>query len=403
MPYCQITPDLSLFYITNTPHNDVTRFDLSKPTILLLHPVSLDVTWLRNQFEDPRLNEAYNMIAFDQRNAGRTKSRHSGQRDSYVDAADIAFALELLQLPPVHIFAVQLNSIWSACRFAFLFPSKCVSLCLCGVPADEPLDWVKKAFGDLIEIWAFPQSLEVYEEAILEMSYFMWSGQIGPDLLDEVAEWWMTNCPPAKRKSVLELTLCRSPPSAEEYSLIKQPTLLITGDKSPAHPVDKATETQKKIPGSHLFVLKGAPEMLMILPQYIGITHRVYLDFLNRQPPVSPFKPGKPNVIKMAREALELLAKLKGDPSIATRDPLNPLSFCMWSKEVAEAFQAQLDQFSIGLDKAFSPLRANGRPIRKFSNRHDHEWSSDHFAILRETIRNSLQGVRIDSETNHSS
>lgn len=51
MPYCQITPNLSLFYITNTRNNDVSRFDFSKPTILLLHPVSLDVTWLKYQFE----------------------------------------------------------------------------------------------------------------------------------------------------------------------------------------------------------------------------------------------------------------------------------------------------------------------------------------------------------------
>ncbi|GJJ13299.1 hypothetical protein Clacol_007551 [Clathrus columnatus] len=274
------------------------------------------------------------MIAFDQRNAGRTKSQHSGRRDSYVDAADLAFALELLQIPPVHIFAVQLNSIWSACRFSLLFPSKCLSLCLCGVPADEPLDWVKKAFMDLVEIWAFPTTLEVYEEAILEMSYFMWSG---------VAEWWMINSPPAKRRTVLELSLC-------------------------------------------------------ILPQYIGITHRVFLDFLCRQPAVPPFTPGKPDVLKMAKDALHLLADLKGDPSISQRDPSTPLSFSMWSEEVAEAFQAQIDEFGIGIDKVFSPLDANGQPIRKFSSRHDDEWSSDHFAVLRETVKNLLQGVKVETQ-----
>jgi hypothetical protein len=51
MPFCHITNDIALFYITNTLNDDVALFDNKKPTILLMHPVSLDVTWLTGQFK----------------------------------------------------------------------------------------------------------------------------------------------------------------------------------------------------------------------------------------------------------------------------------------------------------------------------------------------------------------
>ena len=95
MPYVDIAQGndfASLWYITNSPTGHVSSFDPDKPTVILLHPFFLDSTWLDSQFCDPRLNEDYNLIAFDQRAAGRTLSRPNGKQDSWSDAADLAFA-----------------------------------------------------------------------------------------------------------------------------------------------------------------------------------------------------------------------------------------------------------------------------------------------------------------------
>jgi len=95
MPYVDIAQGndfASLWYITNSPTGHVSSFDPDKPTVILLHPFFLDSTWLDSQFGDPRLNEDYNLIAFDQRAAGRTLSRPNGKQDSWTDAADLAFA-----------------------------------------------------------------------------------------------------------------------------------------------------------------------------------------------------------------------------------------------------------------------------------------------------------------------
>ena len=88
----------SLWYITNSPTGTVGGFDPSKATVLLLHPQFLDSAWLSAQFEDPRLSENYNLIALDARHAGQTTSRLNGKQDSWTDAADLAFALEVRAL-----------------------------------------------------------------------------------------------------------------------------------------------------------------------------------------------------------------------------------------------------------------------------------------------------------------
>jgi len=85
----------SLWYITNSATGTVGGFDPSRATVLLLHPQFLDSAWLSAQFEDPRLSANYNLIALDARHAGQTTSRLSGKQDSWTDAADLAFALEV--------------------------------------------------------------------------------------------------------------------------------------------------------------------------------------------------------------------------------------------------------------------------------------------------------------------
>jgi hypothetical protein len=88
----------SLWYITNSATGTVGGFHPSKATVLLLHPQFLDSAWLSAQLEDPRLSANYNLIALDARHSGQTTSRLNGKQDSWTDAADLAFALEVRAL-----------------------------------------------------------------------------------------------------------------------------------------------------------------------------------------------------------------------------------------------------------------------------------------------------------------
>jgi hypothetical protein len=63
--------------------------------------------------------------------------------------------------------------------------------------------------------------------------------------------------------------------------------------------------------------------------------------------------------------ALETLADLADDPSIAERDPLSPMSF---SRISAAVQQLQVENYMAAAKdarKAFSPLGGDGRPMRK--------------------------------------
>lgn len=101
MPYVDLyssTDYASIFYATNTPHANVGGFDPEKPTIVILHPVFLDSTWLDLQMGDIRLNAQFNLITFDMRSAGQSTCRPSGRHDNWVDAADLAFCFQVLIL-----------------------------------------------------------------------------------------------------------------------------------------------------------------------------------------------------------------------------------------------------------------------------------------------------------------
>jgi len=98
MPYIDLQSAddyASIWYTTNSPFGNVGGFDPEKPTIIILHPTFLDSTWLHNQFGDPRLDSAFNLIAFDMRVCGRSTCRPSGRHDSWVEAADLAFAVQV--------------------------------------------------------------------------------------------------------------------------------------------------------------------------------------------------------------------------------------------------------------------------------------------------------------------
>lgn len=137
MPYIDfVSKDdrVSLWYITNSRTGNVSDFDPEKPTVVMyapfltpfsfsvpnlaeilfwgnarMHPLFLDSSWLTNQFEDARLSSRYNLMAFDMRCAGRSSSRPNGAHDTWVDAADLAFAL-IVRTPPTFSLPLSLHS-----------------------------------------------------------------------------------------------------------------------------------------------------------------------------------------------------------------------------------------------------------------------------------------------------
>lgn len=65
------------------------------------------------------------------------------------------------------------------------------------------------------------------------------------------------------------------------------------------------------------------------------------------------------------QEALQRLADMMGDQSIATRDPSCPLSFSCVTPEIFQNQSDVLRRQMIDEQNAFSPLGMDGRPCRR--------------------------------------
>jgi hypothetical protein len=101
MPYVDLGSKddyASIWYRTNSPFGNVGGFVPTRPTVIVLHPMFLDSSWLQAQFGDPRLNAEFNLVATDMRVCGKSMARPSGMHDNWVEAADLAFVHRVRRL-----------------------------------------------------------------------------------------------------------------------------------------------------------------------------------------------------------------------------------------------------------------------------------------------------------------
>jgi hypothetical protein len=108
--------------------------------------------------------------------------------------------------------------------------------------------------------------------------------------------------------------------------------------------------------------------MLSVIPGHASIMNKVVSNFWSRLPhhgsPISP--PKVPVEVRMS-EALETLVALTGCESQSPIDPLCALAFSCLSRDVIKVQSELLEFYKKDCHRAFSPLTASGRPLRKFA------------------------------------
>ncbi|KAH8102211.1 alpha/beta-hydrolase [Cristinia sonorae] len=379
MPYIDFVAKddyASLWYSTNALCRNVGSFDPAKPTIVMLHPLHVDSTWLFPQLNDPRLSERYNIITFDTRVTGASRSRFSGKYDLYVAAADIAHAFYHLRLPPAHIFA---SEVWTlvALRLAAIFPKLCLSLTLCNVPAQTELKAISDGFEELTRLWCFAGDLETFEHACGLLLSIHAAPHAHPDIADELVGYYQMNWPPfeaGRLISVAQVVLNRTPLNEDELAGIHCPVLICQAETNPAFPLiyaKKLASDLVNVPGGvTLYPVKSSTGLITIFSA--SIVNKVFSTFLSRLPPARSDRPApKKSLARTMEVGLQRLAEYANDVSVVLRDPLSPLSFSRVTEEVRRSQEETYRTFEMGQRKAFSPLGPNGRPIRKFSERKD--------------------------------
>jgi pimeloyl-ACP methyl ester carboxylesterase len=375
---------VSIWYITNSAYGNVGSFDPEKPTVVILHSLFLDSSWLNKHFDDPRLSSEYNLIAFDQRTQGRSRCRPSALHDCYVDAADIASAIQALFLPPAHFLAFECISVNSVLRLAALWPELVLSLTLCNVPPPTELQWVFNAYDELLQLWCYAPDLDSFEHAGSEIVSFM-TGEIdNADLQDNLIAFWEKITPPAKRLRIVELInilMNRTIISKKELARITCPVFIIQNEHSPVAPLMYAESLREDIKDTtgvepRFYVIKGAKACMSLIPGTASLVNRVFTGFLSQLPRSRSdlHSPAIPT-FERARMALQTLSEIVGDSSIAHRNPRSSLSFSCVTPEVAKSQLESLRFYSKDIDKTYCPLGRDGRPIRKYSERKlAHHW-----------------------------
>ncbi|KAI0253138.1 alpha/beta-hydrolase [Lactifluus subvellereus] len=380
----------SLWYITNSPTGTVGGFDPAKATVLLLHPLFLDSAWLTAQFEDPRLSGCYNLIALDARHAGQTTSRLNGKQDSWTDAADLAFALEALCLPAVHVWACELFATSCALRFAAIFPEKCLSLTLLTVPCDTNTSDLN--LNEIVQLWCYAQELETVEHAFMNVVTTLCGHDVNVDLEDDLIAHLEVHYPPFRRTIVSHLgclLACVERPSQELLSYITQPVLLIHGDSNESFSPEVAFRVQEQLinakDGAKLYFIRGAQGYLGVVPESASIANRVFASFLARLPPArSDPQPPYPMPLD---DALRRLGEIMHDPDISTRDPCSPMAFSCVPPALVRWRTQVYARAAAGHRGAFSPLDRSGRPTRRYSERLQEQW----FEVDRNWFSHSAQ------------
>ncbi|KAF9451996.1 alpha/beta-hydrolase [Macrolepiota fuliginosa MF-IS2] len=385
MPYVDLYSKddfVSICYVTNSAFGNVSGFNPEKPTVLILHPLFLDTQWLENHWGDPRFYDGCNLIAFDMRCSGRSVCRPSGRHDTWVEAADIALCLLKLRLPPCHILALESISTCCALRFAVLFPEMCLSLALCNVPSPTEPRSTLQVLDETMRRWCFAQDMETFEHAGLEAVNMLVGHECDPDLQDDLIAYWATKTPPSQRLRVAEpvgLYLNRTPLEPEVLALIRQPVLIIHGERNDMHSPENAEILKDLLTGVEggaiVFTIVGAASTLSLDRNAASTLNKVYLRFLAERVPRVRSEIQSPPVLVEERmqKALTQLAEITGRPEMANNDPLSSISFSCLSDE---AVQRQTDLLKSYLSKktSFSPLGPDGKPLRKYSDRKGRHW-----------------------------
>ncbi|KAF5357664.1 hypothetical protein D9758_007460 [Tetrapyrgos nigripes] len=406
MPFVDIRSEddyASIYYITNSPFGNVMGFDPGKPTIIMLHPMYLDSTWLCNQFGDPRLHQHYNLIAFDMRCCGSSTCRPSGKHDSWVEAADLAFCHQALQLPPSHILACEGISVNCALRFAILyacclscmesseldavlrrfrFPEMCLSLTLINVPAPTEMAWVFTALDEATQACCYAEDLESFEHAAMEAVRFTVGPDCEADLQDELIAYWEVHMPPSRRvRTVEQMNVLMNRVPLKSYMLkdIKKPVLIIHGERNETCPVKYAERLVADLvnakDGAILYLVKGGSGALNILPGTASIANQVVAKFISRfNYEEVDMKPSSTPIPERMSAALLKLSEITGDSSIASRNPVSSLSFSCLSPEAVKGQTESIALYRKGQSTAFVPKGPDGGPIRKYSERKKDHW-----------------------------
>ncbi|GAA6047958.1 hypothetical protein JCM3770_006443 [Rhodotorula araucariae] len=339
MPHVNLPGSVSLYYEIHTPTG---RPDPTKPGMVLIAPSWCNVCHLDEYVSE--FKHDYSICTIELRSHGRSINPVTASYDWFVAAADLAFAMEALRLPPSHVFGAGVQAFQAALKLAVLFPAQVLSLSLAGLSSLFSVPRHLKEFEEVDAAWHDPEDESIWIECVGGIGQFTLTEYDGyEDVWDRVLSPIVRLYNPYKARNIWmssEPNHRHSRITPERLGQIEQPILLIQGAKDMCFPAADVQDMAKYFTKSKELRFHIEPDG----PQLVGITHapsviRHMRSFLNSHPSSSP------TIVPLdARRALERAAEIAGDPSIALRNPHAPDSFSLLNAEEHAAGQRRLDE-----------------------------------------------------------
>ncbi|KDE05754.1 hypothetical protein, variant [Microbotryum lychnidis-dioicae p1A1 Lamole] len=246
------------------------------PTLIVLAPIWLDLSYCQSLFD--RFAPQYQIVALENRSHGRsTRSPVMPSFDFFVSAADVAFAMEALSIPPSHVFCSGALAFQVGLKLCLLFPNQVLSLALVGAgQLFAPPDHVE-VFEELDQCWFFPvdegdyyETLEAISEIFLS-DYNHREDSASIELKDRIVNTFIRRYNPYRLPSALEVTRPnhRHPClGTEDLSGVKQPVMLLHGGLDKCYSPDTVRgevpawlQSSKEV---DWHVIEGAPHLLAL-------------------------------------------------------------------------------------------------------------------------------------------
>ncbi|GAA5887164.1 hypothetical protein JCM16303_002210 [Sporobolomyces ruberrimus] len=345
MPYASLPGSVELYYEQpNAPHDYS-----SKPSLVLIAPSWTNVIALSPYVK--ALEQSYNLTLLELRSHGRTQNPVVAEFDYFVGAADVAFAMEALKLPPSHIFAAGGPAFQTAVKLTLLFPDQVLSLILVGVATffAEPRN--KEAFREVDDCWFGPESSEEFVEVLGAISDFLLGDRRPGEDQAKIKDWLISTVArkynPFKGREVWMAGVPnhRHPRLTPELlGQITQPILMIQGERDLTFPIEdieefgscftsaKEMSFQRVADGPHLLALSHSSLVISLMTSFLN-RHK---SFTSSTIPLSP------------SSALSTLSRIGSNPSITSKDPRDPLSYSLVSNQELKDGQGRLDEMLRG-------------------------------------------------------
>ncbi|KAL7344244.1 Alpha/Beta hydrolase protein [Rhodotorula toruloides] len=333
MPHVRIPGDVSVYYEFHTASG---AHDATKPSLLLIAPSWTNATFLGPYVE--AFKRDFSVCCVELRGHGRTRGGVRPTYDYFCGAADLAFTMEALNLPPSHVFGAGGEAFAAALKLAVLFPRQVLSLSLVGATGLFQPPRNIKAFEEVDEQWSNPDDEEVWQnECMGAVGQFLLTKEEGFEeawdaVLSAVVRLynpykpeyiWMSSTPNHRHPRLTPDTLAK----------LRQPILILQGEQDLCFPVEDVADTVKHFTGSQGLQFHTVPDG----PHLLAITHAPSVINMMQAFLLKHVRPPTSAIPFDFRSALQSASSIAGNPDIAHRDPRAPDAFSLLDQEEYEA------------------------------------------------------------------